>query len=94
MPQHILKWGKSAAVYCTRDRKFHQAVSGREWLPTSSWDPEQLSSAKGVTTWVQLLWGRAQPASGCGNPYVAQPWSALPTHPASICSILSSPQHN
>lgn len=33
-----------------------QAVSGCGSLPTFSWEPEELGSAKGPTTWDQLPW--------------------------------------
>jgi len=35
----------------------HQAVSGHGLLPMSSWEPEQLGSAKGPTNQSQLPWG-------------------------------------
>lgn len=65
------KRGNSAAVYRTRNGKFHQSVSGSNGYPHL---PGILSSSAlpRCLAWVQLLWGCAQPASGCRNPFVAQ----------------------
>jgi len=55
------------------DHNYHQAVSTCRSLPTFSWKPEWLGSAKGVTTWDQLAWGSIRPTPAWATSLRAQP---------------------
>ena len=76
------------------DHNYHQAVNTCPSLPTSSWEPEWLGSAKDVTTWNQLPQGSTRPTPDWATSLRAQPWQALCTHPSSICCTPPSSQHN
>ena len=45
----------------------HQVMNRHRLLPTPSWEPVQLGSSWGPTTWGHFLWESARPTSDCSN---------------------------
>ena len=72
---------KRTAMVPARDHNYCQAVSDCKSPPTSSWGPECISSAKGVTTRTDSP-GEVQDSPQAEvTPYRNQLWWILPIHP-------------
>lgn len=85
--------GWRTAGHCGLHSRGHscgQAVNGHGSLPIPSWEPVQLGSAKGPTTWDQLLWGSIRPLLDSGD-FLQVLATRSPPHTPQLWLLYTSP---
>lgn len=92
MGHHWVPWveDKGHCGLYPRGHSCNQAVNGRGSLPTTFWEPVQLGSAKGPTTWGQLLWGSIRPVLDSGD-FLQVLATGSPPHTPQLCLLHTSP---